>query len=196
MGKVTSEISMSLDGFITGPNVRVGNGMGDDGDRLHDWMFDAKTETDAAIVDEKYASTGAVLIGKRMFDVGFEPWGDPPPFGMPVFIVTHEAREPLPMQGGTTYTFVTDGIESGLELARAAAGDKDVGVWGGANIMRQYLKAGLLDEMQLHLIPILLGDGIRLFEDLDPEGIELRRTSSIETPGATHFRFEVVKSSA
>jgi hypothetical protein len=96
MAKVTSEISMSLDGFITGPNVGVGNGMGDDGDRLHDWRFDAKTETDAAIVDEIYESTGAVLIGKRMFDVGFEPWGDPPPFGMPVFVVTHEEREPLP----------------------------------------------------------------------------------------------------
>ena len=132
-------------------------------------------------------------MGKRMFDVGFEPWGDPPPFRMPVFIVTHEEREPLPMHGGTTYTFVTEGIEAALELARAAAGDKNVGIWGGANIMRQYLKAGLLDEMQLHLIPILLGNGIRLFEDLDPEGIELRRTSSIETPGATHFRFEVVK---
>ena len=167
--------------------------MGDDGDRLHDWMFGAKTETDDAIVDEKYASTGAVLMGKQMFDVGVEPWGDPPPFGMPVFIVTHEAREPLPMQGGTTYTFVTDGLEAALELARAAAGDRDVGIWGGANIMRQYLKAGLLDEMQLHLIPILLGDGIRLFEGLDPEGIQLRRTSSIETPGATDFRFEVVK---
>jgi dihydrofolate reductase len=83
--------------------------MGDDGDRLHDWMFDAKTETDAKIVDEIYASTGAVVMGKRMFDVGFKPWGDPPPFGMPVFVVTHEEREPLPMQGGTTYTFVTDG---------------------------------------------------------------------------------------
>ena len=174
MSRVISEISMSLDGFVTGPNVRVGNGMGDGGDRLHDWKFDAKTETDAAIVDEIYASTGAVLIGKRMFDVGFEPWGDPPPFGMPVFIVTHEEREPLPMQGGTTYTFVTDGIEAALELARAAAGDKNVGIWGGANIMRQYLKAGLLDEMQIHLIPILLGGGVRLFEDLDPEGIELQ----------------------
>ena len=97
------------------------------------------------------------------------------------------------MQGGTTYTFVTDGIEAALELARAAAGDKNVGIWGGANIIRQYLKAGLLDEMQLHLIPVLLGGDIRLFEDLDPEGIELRRTSSIETPSATHFRFEVVK---
>jgi dihydrofolate reductase len=151
----------------------------------------AKTETDAAIVDEIYESTGAVLIGKRMFDVGFEPWGDPPPFGRPVFVVTHEEREPLPMQGGTTYTFVTDGIEAALELARAAAGDKNVGVWGGANIMRQYLKAGLLDEMQIHLIPILLGGAVRFFEDLDPEGIEPRRASSIETPSASHFRFEV-----
>ena len=184
---------MSLDGFITGPNVRVGNGLGDDGERLHDWMFDKKTEADAKIVDEKYASTGAVVLGKGMFDVGFEPWGDPPPFRMPVFVVTHEKRDSLPMQGGTTYTFVTDGIEAALELARAAAADKNVGIWGGANIIRQYLKTGLLDEMQIHLIPILLGDGIRLFEGLDPKGIELRKASSIETPGATHFRFEVVK---
>jgi dihydrofolate reductase len=194
MGKVISEISVSLDGFITDPKASVGTPLeGNDPGRLHDWKFDAKTEIDEAIVDETYASTGAVLIGKRMFDVGFEPWGDPPPFGMPVFIVTHEEREPLPMQGGTTYTFVTDGLEAALELARTAAGDKNVGVWGGANVMRQYLKAGLLDEMQIHLVPILLGNGIRLFEDLDPEGIELRRTSTIETPGATHFRFEVVK---
>jgi dihydrofolate reductase len=194
MGKVTSDISMSLDGFITDPKAGVGTPLeGNDPGQLSDWMFDAKTEADAAIVDEIYASTGAVVIGKRMFDVGFEPWGDPPPFGMPVFIVTHEEREPLPMQGGTTYTFVTDGIEAALELARGAAGDKNVGIWGGANIVGQYLKAGLLDEMQIHLIPVLLGGGVRLFEDLDPEGIELRRTSSIETPGATHFRFEVVK---
>ena len=184
---------MSLDGFITGPNVRVDNGMGDGGDRLHDWRFDAKTEADAAILDEIYASNGAVIIGKRMFDVGFEPWGDPPPFHMPVFIVTHQAREPLPMQGGTTYTFVTDGIAAALERARAAAGDKNVLIQGGANIIRQYLKAALLDEMHISLIPILLGGGVRLFEGLDPQGIELRRTRSIETPGATHFRFELVK---
>jgi dihydrofolate reductase len=193
MGKAASEISMSLDGFITDPNAGVGNLLGDDPGRLHDWMFDAKTKTDAAIVDEIYESTGAVVIGKGMFDVGFEPWGDPPPFGMPVFVVTHEEREPLAMQGGTTYTFVTDGIEAALELARAAAGDKNVGIWGGANILRQYLKAGLLDEMHIHLVPVLLGGGVRLFEDLDPEGIELRRTSSIETPDATHLRFDVVK---
>jgi dihydrofolate reductase len=117
-------------------------------------------------VAEKNASPGAILIGKRMFDVGFEPWGDPPPFGMPVFIVTHEAREPLPMQGGTTYTFITKGIEAALELAREAAGDKDVGIWGGANIIQEYLKAGLLDEMQIHVVPVLFGDGTRLFEHL------------------------------
>lgn len=193
MSKVVCEISMSLDGCITGPNVRVGNGLGDNGERLHDWMFDAKTDADTAIRDEIYASTGAIVLGKGMFDVGFEPWGDPPPFGVPVFVVTHDAREPLPMKGGTTYIFVTDGIESALEKARAAAGDKNVGVWGGADIIRQFLKAGLLDELQIHLIPILLGDGIRLFEDLDPQGIELKRADSIETPGATHLRFEVVK---
>jgi dihydrofolate reductase len=193
MGKVSFNISMSLDGFITGPNVGLGNGLGDHGERLHDWMFDAKTEADAAIVDELYESTGAVIMGKRMFDVGFEPWGDPPPFRMPVFVVTHEAREPRPMQGGTTYTFVTDGIDVALELAHAAAGGKNVGIWGGADIMRQYLQAGLLDEMQIHLIPLLLGGGVQLFEGLDPEGIQLRRTPSIETPSATHLRFDVVK---
>jgi dihydrofolate reductase len=193
MQEVTSEISMSLDGSITDPNAGVGSPLeGNDPGRLHDWRFDAKTETDVAIVDELYASIGAILMGRRMFDVGFEPWGDPPPFGMPVFVVTHEAREPLPMEGGTTYTFVTEGIEAALERARAAAGYKNVGIWGGADMIRQYLKAGLLDKMQIHLIPVLLGGGIRLFEDFDPEGIQLRRARSIETPGATHLRFEVV----
>jgi dihydrofolate reductase len=193
MQKVICEISMSLDGFITDPIASVGTPLeGHDPGRLHDWMFDAKTDTDAAIRDELYASTGVVLMGKRMFEVGFEPWGDPPPFGMPVFIVTHEEREALPMQGGTTYNFVTGGIETALERA-LAAGDKNVGIWGGADIIRQYLKAGLLDELQIHLVPVLLGGGIPLFENLDPEGIQLKRGDSIETPGATHLRFEVVK---
>lgn len=193
MQRVTCEISMSLDGFITDPEASVGTPLeGHDPGRLHDWRFDAKTEADVAIVEEIYASTGAIVIGKRMFDVGFEPWGDPPPFGMPVFVVTHEEREPLPMKGGTTYVFVTDGIESALEQASAAGGDKNVGIWGGANVIRQYLSAGLLDELQIHLAPVLLGGGVRLFEDLDPEGIELRRQSSIETPGSTHLRFDVV----
>jgi dihydrofolate reductase len=193
MPKVTSDISMSLDGFITGPNVSAGNGLGDGGERLHDWMFDGKTDADAEVVDEVYATTGAILIGRSMFDLGFEPWGDPPPFGMPVFVLTHRARAALPMKGGTTYTFVTEGIEVGLEQARAAAGDKNVGIWGGASIIGQYLKAGLLDELQVHLTPLLLGDGIRLFEGLGNEQLELQRTRLIGTPSATHFRFDVKK---
>lgn len=192
MGKVYGEISVSLDGFITGPNVHKGNGLGDGGERLHDWMFDAKTEADAAMVKDTYATTGAVLIGKGMFDVGFEPWGDPPPFGMPVFVVTHQERSPLPMQGGTTYTFV-DGIQAALEHAQAAANNKHVGVWGGADIIRQYLQAGLLDEMRIHLAPVVLGGRIRLFESMQPKGIELRKTRSTDTPGATHLYFDVIK---
>lgn len=156
-------------------------------------MFDGKTDADAEVIDEVYATTGAILIGRSMFDVGFEPWGDPPPFGMPVYVLTHRARAALPMKGGTTYTFVTEGIEVGLEQARASAGDKNVGIWGGANIIGQYLKAGLLDELQVHLSPLLLGDGIRLFEGLGNEQLELRRTRLIGTPGATHFRFDVKK---
>ena len=109
-----------------------------------------------------------------------------------MFVVTHEVRAPLPMQGGTTYTFVTEGIEAALEQARATAGDKNVGIWGGANLIRQYLKAGLLDEIQINFIPILLGGGIRLFEGLDPEGVELKKTSAIDTPAATHFRYQVL----
>jgi dihydrofolate reductase len=194
MSKVYAEMSMSLDGFITGPNVRVGNGMGDDGDRLHDWMFDTKTPADEQILAEARAGTGAVIIGKGMFDVGFEPWGDPPPFGVPVFIVTHEKRERLPMQGGTTYIFVPEGIEAALDQARVAAGGQNVGIWGGANIMRQYLAAGLVDELHLHLVPILLGGGIRLFEDLDGKGIELRKVGVVETPGAIHVRLAVRES--
>jgi len=191
--KVTFDISMSLDGFITGPNEGVGNPLGDAGGRLHDWMFADKTDADGEVLDEVYATTGAILMGRRMFDVGEEPWGDPPPFHMPVFILTHEAREPIPKQGGTTYTFATGGIQEALERARAAAGDKNVGIWGGANIMRQYLKAGLLDEMQIHLVPVLLGGGVRLFEDRGPERIQLKRTRTIQTPSATHLRFTVIK---
>jgi dihydrofolate reductase len=194
MSKLTADISMSLDGFITDPKASVGTPLeGNDPGRIHDWQFDAKTDADAEVVAELYASTGAILIGRRMFDAGFEPWGDPPPFGRPVFVLTHDTRDPLPMQGGTTYYFVTNGIEAGLEQARAAAGGKNVSIWGGANIIRQYLVAGLLDELDVHLAPVLLGDGIRLFEDLGREQIELRSTRCIQTPGATHLRFEIVK---
>ena len=192
MTQVHFHISMSLDGFVTGPNEGVGNPLGDDDGRLHDWMFAAKTDANAEVLDEVYARTGAILMGKRMFDVGVEPWGDPPPFERPVFVITHAARDPMPMQGGTTYNFVTGGIEAGLEQAKATAGEKDVGIWGGANIMREYLNAGLLDEMQIHLIPVLLGGGVRLFEGLGAQQIELEQTRVIDTPRATHLQYRVL----
>jgi dihydrofolate reductase len=182
---------MSLDGFVTEPDPGGEHPLGRDPGRLHDWMFDAKTPADAEIVDETFARAGAVVIGKRMFDVGFEPWGDPPPFGMPVFVLTHTPRDPLPMQGGTTYHFAAGGLDAALAAARAAAGEKDVGIWGGANTVAQYLQAGLLDELNLHVIPLLLGSGVRLFDGLDPTALELTKTRSIDTPRATHLRFSV-----
>jgi len=192
MTRVVFDISMSLDGFITGPNAGIGNPLGDDDGRLHDWMFAAKTDADAAVLDEVYATAGAIVMGRRMFDVGVEPWGDPPPFHMLVFVLTHKPQEPMIMKGGTTYTFVTDGIEAALKQAEATAGDKNIAIWGGANIFQQYLKAGLLDAVQIHLIPVLLGDGVRLFEHLSSQHIELKRTRTIDTPSATHLRFDVV----
>jgi dihydrofolate reductase len=188
MQQVVVSISMSLDGYITDPAEPL-----EDPGRLHDWMFDRRTDADAAIRDEIYATTGSVVLGKRMFDLGFEPWGDPPPFGMPVFVLTHERRDPLPMQGGTTYTFANDGIEATLEQARAAAGEKNVGIWGGADVIDQYVKSGLLDEIQLHLVPMLLGEGIRLFDRLGRDRIELERVRTIETPAATHLWLRVVR---
>ena len=192
MSKVTSEVSVSLDGFITDPEASVGTALeGHDPGRLHDWRFGAKTDVDDELVAELYASTGAILIGRRMFDAGFEPWGDPPPFSRPVFVLTHQARDPMPMQGGTTYFFVAD-LEAALEQARAAAGDKDVSVWGGADVIRQYLRAGFLDEMNIHLVPILLGRGLRQFEHITSQPFQLRTARCIVTPGATHLRFQVV----
>jgi dihydrofolate reductase len=204
MGKVTVDMSMSLDGFIAGPNDSVERPLGEGGERLHEWVYDlaswrerhgltgGKTDTDAEVLDESLKNTGAAVVGKRMFDFA-NGWGDNPPFHMPVFVLTHDAREKLVKEGGTTFTFVTDGIQSALEQAKAAAGDKDVSVGGGANIIQQYLSAGLLDEIQIHLVPVLLGDGRRLFENTGTGQIELERTRVIESPGVTHLRFRVVK---
>ena len=127
-----------------------------------------------------------------MFD-NAKGWGDDPPFHMPVFVLMHDAREKLTKEGGTTFTFVNDGIESALEQARAAAGDKDVSVAGGANTIQQYLNAGLIDEMQIHLVPLMLGGGIRLFDQVDPERVELEGTRVVESPGVTHLKYRVVK---
>ena len=203
MGQVVFEISMSLDGFIAGPNDRPGLGLGEGGERLHQWAYDlaswrerhglagGQTNRDAELLDEAFRSTGASIVGRRMFD-NAEGWGENPPFDMPVFVLTHQAREPL-VKGGTTFTFVTDGIESALAQARAAVGAKNVAIGGGANVAQQYLKAGLLDEIEIHLVPILLGGGIRLFDRLGDAQIELERMRVIDSPAVTHLRFRVVK---
>ena len=215
MGKLTLDISMSLDGYIAGPNQTLEEPLGEGGEGLHEWVFGLKswrerhglaggeTNVDSEVVEESIRNTGATVMGRRMFSGGEGPWqddpnadawwGDDPPFHHPVFVLTHHAREPLTKQGGTTFTFVTDGIQAALEQARAAAGDRDVAVAGGADVAQQYLKAGLLDELQLHLVPVLLGDGVRLL-DLTGAPRRLERTRVIESPtGVTHLRYVVVK---
>jgi dihydrofolate reductase len=191
MGKIVVDLSISLDGFITGPNPHPGLGLGKGGERLHDWMFPPQGDF-SEIAQDMLEHVGAVLMGRRSFAVGEEPWGENPPFHMPVFILTHDAKETITKEGGTTYTFVTDGIENLLAQAKAAAGDKDVCLHG-ASIAQQCLQAGLLDEIRLHLVPILLGQGTRLFDQIGTKPIELERMEVIESPHVTHLRYRVVK---
>jgi dihydrofolate reductase len=205
MGKVSADMNVSIDGFIAGPGARPGNPLGDTGARVHDWMkagiawrdragFGGGTENrDSEVVDEWFNSYGAVVMGRNMFDAGEVPWGDNPPFRAPVFVVTTRARETLVREGGTTFTFVTDGLERALDQARDAARDKDVDIAGGADVLQQVIKAGLLDELQIHFAPVLLGDGIRLFDQLRPEDLELEPTRVIASPRVTHVRYRVVK---
>lgn len=217
MGAVFVDMSMSLDGYIAGPNDSQESPLGDGGERLHEWVFElqswrerqgldgGETNRDSEIVAESFETVGAFVMGRRMFDNDdgpwgddpFEgPWGDDPPFGAPVFILTHHGREPLEMDGGTTFHFVTEGIERALERAEEAAGDGDVRISGGADVVRQYVEAGLVDEIQLQVVPVLLGDGIRLFEHLGTRPIELERTRIVESPNVTHLRFRVVNEGA
>jgi dihydrofolate reductase len=204
MGKVSLDMSMSLDGFITGPNDSIEHGLGEGGERLHDWIFSGDADRtgnprgsagdsrNAAIMDELFATTGAVIMGIHSFEVAEKPWGDNPPFQVPVFVLSHKPHEKLVKQGGTTFTFVTDGIESALKQAQIAAGDKIVRLHG-ANIAQQYIKAGLVDDIYIHLVPVLLGDGRLLFEHLGAEHVELESTSVVVSPGVTHLRFRVIK---
>jgi dihydrofolate reductase len=203
VGKVHADITMSLDGFVAGRNDGPDLPLGEGGERLHEWVYGlaswrrphglegGETGRDSEVLAEAMDENGAVVLGRRMFD-NAQGWGDNPPFHVPVFVLTHEAREPLPKEGGTTFTFVTDGIESALEQARAAAGDRNVAIGGGANTIQQSLAAGLVDEVQVHIVPLFLGGGIRLFDELGPE-IELETTRVIEAPKVTHLRFRVVK---
>jgi len=202
MGKVVLDITTSLDGFVAGRNDGLDLPLGEGGERLHEWLVGlaiwrephglqgGETNASSEIVEEGLRSTGAIVLGKRMFD-NAQGWGEEPPFHKPVFVLTHTEREPLAKEGGTTFTFVTDGIESAVEQAKAAAGDKDVAIAGGASIAQQCLRAGLLDELQLHVAPMLLGGGVRLFED--GPGIDLEPLRVIESPGVTHLRYRVVR---
>jgi dihydrofolate reductase len=215
MSRLTLEISMSLDGFIAGPNRTAQQPLGDGGEKLHDWvvglaswrerhgMPGGERNADDEVVRESLDTSGAVLMGRRMFSGGEGPWeddpvadgwwGDDPPFGVPVFVLTHHARQTVTKQGGTSFTFVTNGFEAGLDQAREAAGDKDVSVAGGASVVQQCLRAGLLDEMQIHLAPVLLGNGVRLFDQLGDAQVELEVTRAIHSPTVTHVRYRLPK---
>lgn len=216
MGKLFFDISSSLDGFVAGPNQTLEQPLGEGGEQLHEWvlplaswrerhgMSGGETGADDEVMKESIGRAGAVVMGRRMFSSGAGPWeddtnadgwwGDEPPFHAPVFILTHHPREPAEKQGGTTFTFVTDGIEAAFEQARSTAGDKDIQVAGGASVIQQYLNAGLLDEFQVHVVPIFLGGGVRLFDDLggQPSGLELTRV--VDSPAVTHLSYRVVKS--
>jgi dihydrofolate reductase len=205
--RLTLEISISLDGFVAGPNPTLEQPLGGGGEQLHEWAFATRAfrerhgldggedSRDSELVDEAVARVGATIMGRSMFSGGEgawagDPnaggwWGDEPPFGHPVFVLTNHPREPLELRG-TTFTFVTGGIEAALELARAAAGDKDVALGGGASVAQQYLRAGLLDELNIHLAPVLLGDGVRLFGG-DTGRLELDRV--VASPAVTHIRY-------
>jgi dihydrofolate reductase len=190
MGKVVLDITMSLDGFIAGPNVNPKLPMGQGGLRLHDWLFVTKNEIDAKVLDETVETSGAVIVGRRTYDVSIDDaWGGVSPFKVPAFVVSKD----VPEAAKESFTFVTDGIESAITQAKAVAGDRNVWVMGGANIAQQYIKARLFDDLQIHIAPVLLGEGIRLFEHIGNDHIELESTRVLETPGAIHLSFRVVK---
>jgi len=211
MSRLRLRISLSLDGYVAGPDQSVDNPLGIGGMQLHEWVFPLAAwraphgleggvvNASSAVVEESLVNIGATIMGRRMFGGGPGPWdtqqpwngwwGDTPPFHHPVFVLTHHARPPLVLEGGTTFHFVTSGIGTALEQARAAAGGRDVALAGGAQAARQYLVAGLVDEMLLSLVPVLLGAGERLFDSAgtDLHGLKLVRT--IAQPDVTHLTF-------
>ena len=191
MARVICDMSMSLDGYVTGPNDSRENPFGDGAGMLHDWLFVDPTDDEKAIMQEALDTCGAVVMGRRSFDKneGDGGWGEGGPLGdLPVFVVTHRAptRTYPPV-----YRFVTDGVKSAIEQAKTAAGDKVVGLHG-ATVMQQGLPLGLVDELYVHVVPVLIGGGTRLFDTL-PSGIELEQTSAVVGSKATHLRFRVVR---
>jgi dihydrofolate reductase len=213
MSKVRAHISTSLDGYVAGPNQSEENPLGEGGEQLHDWVIEltawrerhgmegGEENASTAIVEEERDNVGAEIMGRGMFGPpgggpwGEDPWrgwwGEDPPFHKPVFVLTHHEREPLTLSD-TTFTFVTAGIESALAQAREAAGDEDVFISGGADAINQYLAAGLVDELELHVVPILLGGGERLFDGVNPD-LKLEGLRAVEAPGVAHLKYLVVK---
>lgn len=212
MSKLKLQITMSIDGFVAGPDQSEEDPLGRGGEDLHGWAVELEAfnrahgrsggEVNAStpVIEEMFDNVGAVIMGRNMFGPVRGPWGDEdwrgwwgddPPYHMPVYVLTHHEREPLEMEGGTTFHFVTDGIESALEQARGVAGDKDVLVIGGASALQQYLAAGLVDEMLLSVAPLLLGGGERLLDNLGDPPPALEQIEAIPAPGVTHIRYRV-----
>jgi dihydrofolate reductase len=214
MSKLRCHISISLDGFVAGANQSEANPLGAGGERLHEWVVPlaawreahgqhgGEVNESARIVEESRENIGAAVMGRNMFGpIGGGPWGDEkwtgwwgddPPYHYPVFVLTHHARKPVEMKGGTTFHFVTDGIESALDRATQAADGRDVMLWGGAQAANQYLAAGLVDELELHVVPVLLGGGARLFEHLGNAPVQLAQVRAVEAPGVTHLKYRAV----
>jgi dihydrofolate reductase len=205
------QISVSLDGFVAGPNPSQEDPLGEGGEGLHEWVFKlaawrkphgyegGEVNASSAVIEETLENVGATIMGRNMFGGGPGPWGedpwngwwgDDPPFHHPVFVLTHHERERLDKEGGNSFTFVTEGIESALEQAKEAAGGKDVSLGGGAAVAQQYLAAGLIDEMLINVVPVLLGGGTRLFENLgDVSALGLEQVRVVDAPGVAHLLY-------
>ena len=191
MTRVVAELSMSLDGYIAGPGVTVDEPMGRGGEQLFDWLYADRSKSGAHDFEvDYYSNIGALVLGRRMADVGIEHWGDNPTFHAPCFVLTHRPHETIPKQGGTSYTFVTDGPAAALQQARVAAGAADVQINGGADTVRQFLSAGLLDELRLNLVPVLLGAGTRLFDAVRTD-LRFSPTRVVHEPRATRLTYAV-----
>jgi dihydrofolate reductase len=211
IAKLRFQISVSIDGFIAGPNPTVEDPLGEGGEQLHRWALEleawrrphgregGEVNASTAIMEESLENVGASVMGRGMFGGGPGPWGDEPwegwwgddpPFHTPVFVLTHHSREPLEKEGGTTFHFVTQGPGAALEEAKEAAGGRDVSLGGGADVARQYLAAGLIDELWLHVVPVLLGSGTRLFEGGAGAGAHLEQVRVVEAPGVAHLKYE------
>jgi len=214
LSKLKLSMSMSLDGFVAGPEQSTENPLGVGGEQLHQWLVPLRVfrethgeeggevNASSAVVEQWFENDSAPVMGRNMFGGVPGPWpaepwngwwGDDPPFHHPVFVLTHHPRQPLELRGGTTFHFVTDGIDVALDRARESAGGKDVSLGGGADAARQYLAAGLLDEMVISVVPLALGRGERLFDGLGDAAIELTQDSAVEAPGVTHVRYRVRK---